>query len=200
MERPIKTEGKGVLMKIDIRILYTMRGLLAILCGLTILVLSSPTIYSLSVIFTVYCLLEGIITLLLGLKDTEKQYPWWYLIGESVVNIAAVPLIILFATFLVLTFPRVSSILLLLLLSGRIILIGIIEVLVGAIRRVGVEFHVPIGLASIIFGLVMIYYQDKGIFFFAPFLGVYGITVGIFLILICFKVRDAGMATISPDP
>jgi uncharacterized membrane protein HdeD (DUF308 family) len=188
-------------MKIDVRIMYATRGFLAILCGLIILVLalSSPTIYSLSIIFTVYCLLEGIITLLLGLKDTEKKDPWWYLIGESVVNISVVPLIILFATFLVFTFPQVSSMLLLLLLSGRIILIGIIEVLVGIIRRAGMEFRVPIGLASIIFGLVMIYLQDKGIFFFAPFLGIYGIIVGIFLILVCFRVRDTGKATVSPE-
>jgi uncharacterized membrane protein HdeD (DUF308 family) len=187
-------------MKIDIKIMYVTRGVLAILCGLIILALSSPTIYFLSVIFTVYCLLEGIITLLLGLKDTEKKDPWWYLIGESVVNISVVPLIMVFGTFLVFTFPRVSSTLLLLLLSGRIILIGIIEVLVGAIRRVGVEFRIPLGLASIIFGLVMMYLQDKGIFFFAPFLGIYGIMVGIFLILVCFRVRDTGKAAISPDP
>jgi uncharacterized membrane protein HdeD (DUF308 family) len=187
-------------MKIDIRILYTIRGFLAILCGLIILVLSSPTIYTLSVIFTVYCLLEGIITLLLGLKDTDKKDPWWYLIGESVVNVSVVPLIMVFGTFLVFTLPQVSSTLLLLLLSGRIILIGIIEVLVGAIRRVGVEFRIPIGLASIIFGLVMIYFQDKGIFFFAPFLGVYGIMVGTFLILVCFRVRDTDKAAISSDP
>jgi uncharacterized membrane protein HdeD (DUF308 family) len=61
------------------------------------------------------------------------------------------------------------------------------------------EFRVPIGLASIIFGLVMIYLQDKGIFFFAPFLGIYGIIVGIFLILVCFRVRDTGKATVSPE-
>jgi uncharacterized membrane protein HdeD (DUF308 family) len=187
-------------MKIDIKIMYAIRGLLAILCGLTILALSSPTIYPLSIIFTAYCLLEGLVTLLTGVKNVERVDPRWYLLGESAVNFSAGLSIFLFAGVLGLIFPHASSIMLLLLLSGRIILIGLIELLVGVFRKkAGAQLRVPIGLASIIFGLVMIYLYDKGILFFVLPLGIFGIVVGIFMIFISFMLQGKVKTTTSPE-
>jgi uncharacterized membrane protein HdeD (DUF308 family) len=152
--------------------------------------------YSLSIVFAAYCLLEGVTALLAGLKNAEQKDPRWYLIGESAVNLSAGFFILMCVGILGFIFPGVTSILLLLLLSGRIILVGLIEIFVAIVRRAGVLFRVPIGLASIIFGLVMIYLQGSGIVSFILPLGVYGIAVGIFLILVCFRLRDTGTATI----
>jgi uncharacterized membrane protein HdeD (DUF308 family) len=187
-------------MKIDIKIMYAIRGILAIICGLTILVLSSPTIYPLAIIFTVYCLLEGLVTLLPGVKNVEKEDPRWYLIGESAVNLGTGLIIFVFAGIFGLIFPKASAVMLLLSLSGRIILIGLIELLVGVFRRkAGAGLRVPIGLASIIFGVVMVYFYERGIVYFVLPLGVFGIVVGISMIFICFKLKNRDKPSVSPE-
>jgi uncharacterized membrane protein HdeD (DUF308 family) len=179
-------------MKTDIRVMYAIRGLLTIICGLTILLLPSPTIYSLATVFAAYCLLEAVVTLLPSLKKVEKNDPRWYLIGESAVNGSAGVLILMFVGILGFIFPGVTSILLLLLISGKIILIGLIELLVVVVRKkAGALFRVPISLTSIILGLVMIYLQDRGILSFVLPLGALGIVIGSLLILVCFRRTDS---------
>ena len=187
-------------MKIGMNIMYAVRGLLAIFCGVTVLTLPSPTIYSLAIIFSAYCVLEGLVILPAGLKSVARKDPRWYLIGQSAANLGAGLLILLFVGVVGFVSPRTASVLLLLLLSGRIIVIGLIELLLGIFRRkAGAPLRAPVGLASIVFGLAMIYLRDRGILYFVLPLGIFGIGVGIFLIFICFTLRDMDKTTGSPE-
>ena len=178
-------------MKRDMVVIYMIRGVLAILCGGMILFVASPTTPSLAIVFSAYCLLDGIATFLLALGGVDKKDPRWYLMGESVVNIAAGLAILIFAGVFGFLFPRVSAVLLLLLLSARISLIGLFELLVGIFRKnAAPQFRIPIGLSSAIFGLIMIYLHDRGILAFISPIGIYAIVSGVFLILACSKLKD----------
>ncbi len=175
-------------MKPDMFVIYMIRGFLAILCGGTILFMESTQ--SLAMVFAAYCLLDGVATFILSLRGLDKKDPRWYLVGEWAINIAAGILIFIMGGVLAFAFPRVMAIFLLLLVSGRIVLIGLLELLVGLFRANAAPlFRIPIGLSSIVFGLIMIYFQDKKILAFVLPIGIYAIVVGVFLIFACLKLR-----------
>ena len=140
--------------------------------------------------------LDGIATFILSLRGLDKKDPRWYLVGEWAINLAAGILIFIFGGVLAFAFPRVMAVFLLLLVSGRIILIGVLELLVGIVRTNAAPlFRIPIGLSSIVLGLVMIYFQDKKILAFVLPIGIYAIVVGVFLILACLKLKDMNKIT-----
>lgn len=187
-------------MKLDMFVTYVIRAVLAILCGGVILIMASPSTVSLGIIFSVYCVLDGIATFILSLGGDDKKEPRWYLIGESAVNVASGILIFIFGAVFTFLMPRITALVVLFLVSGRIILIGLLELLVGVFgKKAAPLFRVPIGLSSIIFGLILIF-QDKNIHAFAVPIGIYAIVVGIFLILACLKLKSAKESEVAPKP
>jgi hypothetical protein len=64
-----------------------LRGMAAVLFGLAILVLPSPTIASLVLLFAAYVTADGIFAILAGARAADQIERWWTLIVEGVTNL-----------------------------------------------------------------------------------------------------------------
>jgi uncharacterized membrane protein HdeD (DUF308 family) len=61
-----------------------LRGIAAVLFGLGILALPSPTIASLVLLFTAYVTADGVFAILAGVRAANRIERWWTLIVEGV--------------------------------------------------------------------------------------------------------------------
>jgi uncharacterized membrane protein HdeD (DUF308 family) len=64
-----------------------LRGVAAVLFGLAILALPSPTIASLVLLFAAYVAADGVFAILAGARAADQIERWWTLIVEGVTNL-----------------------------------------------------------------------------------------------------------------
>jgi uncharacterized membrane protein HdeD (DUF308 family) len=64
-----------------------LRGIAAVLFGLAILALPSPTLASLVLLFAAYVAADGGFAILAGVRAADQIERWWTLIAEGVINL-----------------------------------------------------------------------------------------------------------------
>jgi uncharacterized membrane protein HdeD (DUF308 family) len=177
-------------MKLSIVALYMMRGILGMLSGF-ILILLSPAIWQILLIFAIYFFLEGLAELLVGAEQTDKDRTRWYVLGGAIVNFATTAFLLGTGGMITLLFPRIGNILLLYFVIFRILLIGIIELLGGIIRKYAgaVSTRIAIGVVSVAVAIAVFFLREKGILALALPLGAYFAVQGILLMIVVFQVR-----------
>lgn len=187
-------------MKLKVENTYCIRGILAVLCGGILFFHYLSGLFELVLLFIAYFFFEGVLALAVGIKPTEAGKIRWYLLAGSIINIGAASIIFLTVGLLQMLAPRISAVLLLYLVSSRIIGVGLLELLAGVFRRqAGAAFlRTAIGLVSIIFGVITLFYEDSVSRLVRPF-GGYFIALGIALMIVFFTVRAAARGSVSQE-
>lgn len=186
-------------MKLQTGTTYLIRGIVAILCG--VILLSSPGagLFNLALIFTAYFLLEGLVAFIAGAGKTEAGGTRWPMMAGALINLCAAVVVFLFVGLWGIFFPRITPVLLVLIFSSRIILIGLIETAAAILRRkAGAPYlRAALGAGSVLFGLVLVYLQDEGVFTFVRPIGAFCLVFGILFVFVSFKVGAAMRALAS---
>jgi uncharacterized membrane protein HdeD (DUF308 family) len=162
---------------------FVLRGALGVLFGVLALMMPGMALLTLVLLFGVYSIAGGIFNIVAAARKTAPaQQPWWVLLVEGLVSVAAG----LFAFFI----PGLTALALLYVIATWAIITGVLE-LVAAVRlRKQIEREWLLALAgvlSIAFGVLAALFPGAGALAVVLWIGAYAIAFG--ALLIAFGIR-----------
>jgi uncharacterized membrane protein HdeD (DUF308 family) len=162
---------------------FVLRGVFALIFGVIAFVYPGPTILSLTYVFGFYALLDGIFALVAAWNFRSSNRVWVLLL-EGLLSLAAG--VIAFVS------PGITALVLLMVIAGWAILTGILEIVAAIRLRQEIENEVWLGLAglaSIIFGVLLVIWPGSGLVTISWLVGFYAITFGISMLMIGFRLQ-----------
>jgi uncharacterized membrane protein HdeD (DUF308 family) len=162
-----------------------VRGVIAIVFGLLAFAAPIFGIAMLVALFAVWALIDGVGSLLAGIRTRGQDRSWWIEILEGVVSTAA--------GVVALLLPGFAAEVLVLLIAAWSIVTGVVEIgLAIRLRRVleGEVWLALAGVASILFGGLILLVPAAGALSLVWLLGSFGIAFGVFLIMLGWRLRS----------
>jgi uncharacterized membrane protein HdeD (DUF308 family) len=159
---------------------FVLRGVFALLFGVIAFVWPGLTILSLTFVFGFYALLDGIFALVAAWNNRSSDR-WWVLLLEGLLGLAAGVIS-----------PGITALALLAVIAAWAILTGILEIVVAIRLRQEIENEVWLGLAglaSIIFGGLLVIWPGAGLVTISWLIGFYAIVFGISMLILGFRLQ-----------
>ena len=160
-----------------------LRGLLGIAFGLICLLVPAAAILALILLFSAYMLVDGVLAIASGIKAARNGERWGLLILEGIVDLAAGAVAFLW--------PSITAV-------AFIILVGVWAIISGALM-LGAAFRLKLdhgrwwlalgGIASVIFGIVLLVAPVVGAVVLTWWIGAYAIVFGVFLLVLAFQLH-----------
>jgi uncharacterized membrane protein HdeD (DUF308 family) len=170
-----------------------LRGLAAVLFGVAAFIWPGLTLTVLVLLFGAYALVDGIFAIVAAVRAAGRDSRWWVLLLEGILGVLAG----LVAFF----WPGITALALLAVIAAWAIVTGILEI-VAAIRlrrEIDGEWLLGLGgLASVLFGLILIARPGAGALAVVWLIGAYAIIFGILLLALAFRLR--GWEQRAPAP
>ena len=167
--------------------LVALRGLLAILFGVLLLVWPGIGLAVLVILFGAYALVDGLFALGHAFSSTEDPSHRWAHVFEGVVGVIAG-----IVTFF---WPGVTALALLYVIAAWALVTGVLELIAAFRLRAHVENELWMGLGgvlSILFGIVLLVAPGAGALAVTWIIAAYAIVFGIALIALGFRLRGMG--------
>jgi uncharacterized membrane protein HdeD (DUF308 family) len=162
-----------------------LRGLCAIIFGILAFVWPGITLGALVLLYGVYALVDGILSIIAAVSKREGSgLPWWALLLQGLLGIAAG--IVTFA------WPGITALFLLFLIAAWAIVTGIFAI-IAAIRlrkEIQGEFWLALsGILSVVFGVLLFVRPGAGALTVVWLIGSYAIFFGILLLVLAFRLK-----------
>lgn len=170
-----------------------LRGLAALIFGILALIFPGTAVLALVLIFGIYALVDGILTIYLAIRGRERIQNWGWLLVEGIVGILV--------GILTLRWPFMTAFVLLYFIAAWAIITGIMEIFEAIeLRRVinNEWLLVLSGVISVIFGLVLIIFPGAGTIGIIVVIGIYAIIFGIVLLVLAWRLRQMDTGHASP--
>jgi uncharacterized membrane protein HdeD (DUF308 family) len=161
-----------------------IRGVAAILFGIAAFVWPGITLTVLVLLFGAYALVDGIFAVVAGISVRKEQERWWLMVLEGVVGI-----IIGVLTFL---YPSITALVLLYFIAAWAIVTGAFEIAAAIRLRREIEGEWLLalaGIASLIFGVLLVIQPGAGALALIWLIGAYAIVFGILMLVLAFRLR-----------
>jgi uncharacterized membrane protein HdeD (DUF308 family) len=161
-----------------------LRGLFAILFGVAAFAWPSLTLAALVILFGAYALVDGVFALIAAVRAAEAHERWWLFVLEGLAGI-----IVGIITFV---WPGITALVLLYLIAWWALVTGVLEIAAAirlrrVIRR---EWTLVLGgLASVIFGLLLLYRPGAGALAVIWLIGIYALVFGVLFLMLGFRLR-----------
>jgi uncharacterized membrane protein HdeD (DUF308 family) len=162
-----------------------IRGLVAILLGILTLALPGITVGALVLLFGAYAFIDGIVNIAGAWRASKAHERWAILVLEGVVGIAAA-----FATF---AWPAITALVLVYVIAAWAIVTGLFELIAAARLRkhISGEWLLALaGIASVLFGILLIASPAVGALVIAIWIGVYALIFGATLVGLGLRLRS----------
>ncbi|MBE9167516.1 HdeD family acid-resistance protein [Pleurocapsales cyanobacterium LEGE 06147] len=162
-----------------------LRGLVAVLFGVAVLVWPGITLIVLLTLFGIFALLGGIFVVIAALSERRADEPWWLLLLEGLIGIAI--------GIIAFVWPEATGLFLLYLIAAWAIVSGIFELIAAIQLRRQIENEwllAAAGIASLLFGLLLAIRPVAGALAIVWVIGVYAIIFGVLLIIFAFRLRN----------
>lgn len=164
---------------------FVLRGLFAIIFGVLALIWPGPALLTLVLLFGAYALVDGIFAVIAGIKSYGENKRWWVVLLGGVVGI-----LVGILTFF---WPGTTAFVLLYFIAAWAIITGVLDIVAAIeLRKVITnEWAWGLGgLASAIFGVLLILFPGAGALSVVWLIGIYAIIAGIFFIALGFRLRS----------
>jgi uncharacterized membrane protein HdeD (DUF308 family) len=163
---------------------FILRGLLAIAFGVLAFVAPVWGLAILVALFGAWALIDGVTSIWTGIRTRNVDRNWWLEILEGLVSVAAG--VIAFAL------PEFAAEILVLLIGVWAIVTGVLQIW-AAIRlreRIRGEFWLGLaGLASILFGVILLVFPVPGALALVWLIGPAAIAIGVLLTILGWRLR-----------
>jgi uncharacterized membrane protein HdeD (DUF308 family) len=164
--------------------LIALRGALGVLFGLVAILLPGPTILSLVLLFSAYMLVDGLFSLYAAWRAGRAHERWGFLLLQGVASLVASILAFLWPAITVLAFE--------ILIASWSIVTG--SLLLSASFRIdeghGRWWLSLSGIASLLFGVLLILAPLAGALVLTWWLGAYALAFGVALLMLAFRLRS----------
>lgn len=161
-----------------------LRGIVAILFGIFALSRPTSTLAALILLFGVYALVDGIISLGAAVRGWSHREDRWLLLLEGLIGVGV--------GIITLQAPGVTALALLFFIAVWALAIGVLRI-VGAIRlrrEVSGEFWMILsGLAAVVFAFLVMEHPAAGALAMIRVIGWFAIFWGAMLVMLSFKLR-----------
>ncbi len=164
---------------------FLVRGIAAVLFGILAFVWPHITLFVLVLLFGVYALVDGILSLVRAFGAGQRGQSWvWPLVG-GIVGIAAG-----IAAFV---WPGLTALVLLYIIAAWAVVSGITEIIAGVALRHEISHEWLLilgGVISLLFGLLVFARPGAGALAIVWLIGFYAIVLGVVHIALAFRLRD----------
>jgi uncharacterized membrane protein HdeD (DUF308 family) len=164
--------------------LFVVRGLIAIILGVISIFFPGITLGALVFLFGAYALIDGVMNLMSARRSSRIAEPWAL---HALIGIAGVA-----AAVITVMWPAITAIALVSIVAAWALITGVFEI-VAAVRlrkEISGEWLMALsGIASIVFGFLLITFPIAGAFAIAVAVGVYLIFFGVVLIGLGLRLR-----------
>ena len=161
-----------------------LRGVAAIIFGVLALVWPGVTLAALILLFGSYAIVEGVFNVIAAVRGRGEDQPWWALLLEGLVSIAAG--IVTFAL------PGLTALALLYVIAAWAVVTGVFAI-VAAIRlrrRMTGELWLALsGVLSIVFGVLTMLAPRAGALAVVLWIGAYAVVLGALLLGLSLRLR-----------
>ncbi len=161
-----------------------LRGLIGIAFGLICLLVPAAAILVLILLFSAYMLVDGVLAIASGIKAARNGERWGLFILEGVVDIAAGAVAFLW--------PAITTVVFVILIAVWAIISG--GLMLGAAFRLKLDhgrgWLALGGVASAIFGIVLLIAPVVGAVVLTWWIGAYAIVFGVLLLVLSFKLHE----------
>jgi uncharacterized membrane protein HdeD (DUF308 family) len=162
---------------------FAIRGVLGIIFGLITIFQPGVTMLSLVLVFSAYAFIDGIFAIIASVRAARQHEKWGFLVLEGIVNIIA--------SIIAFLWPGITVLSFVFLVGTWAILSG--GLMLGAALRFNIDhgrwWLVLGGLASVIYGVLLIGAPFIGALVLTWWLGAYAIVFGFALIAAAIKLR-----------
>jgi uncharacterized membrane protein HdeD (DUF308 family) len=160
-----------------------LRGVAGIIFGLIALFMPGVTMLSLVIVFSAYALVDGIFAIISAVRAARRHERWGLLVLQGIVSIAAGILAFLWPAITVLAFV-------LLVAAWSIVSGALLFASSFRLRNDHGSIWLTIGgLASIIFGLLLLAAPLVGAVVLTWWIGAYALVFGVLLLILGFRLR-----------
>ena len=161
-----------------------LRGLIAILFGLAALFWPGITLFALVFLFGAYALVDGVFSIVVAFRAGEHHTHWWTLLLVGLAGIAA--------GLMTFFYPGITAIALLYIIAAWAIVHGITEIIAAfqLRREITNEWLLGLaGLASLIFGILVVIMPGAGALATIWLIGIYAIIFGVLLLGLAYRLH-----------
>lgn len=161
-----------------------IRGIAAIIFGILAFAWPGATGAALVILFGAYALVDGIFAIVAAIRAAQSHERWGALVIEGVIG-----LVIAAITFFE---PRATAFALYVTIAAWAILTGIFEIIAAMRLRKEIQNEwllVLGGIASLVFGILMIVYPLAGVLTVIWLIGAYAIVFGVMMIGLALRLR-----------
>jgi uncharacterized membrane protein HdeD (DUF308 family) len=162
-----------------------LRGLVALLFGLVVLFWPGLVLTVLALLFGIYAVFDGAITLVPALRSPDRGVRRTLSLTEGAVGIVA--------GLVALLWPGLSASGLVYVIAGWAVVTGVLKILTAILLRAEVEngwLLAGSGALSALFGILLVVLARSDVPFLAPFIGGFAVVVGLALIVFAFRLRE----------
>lgn len=165
--------------------LLLLRAIAAIAFGVVTFVRPGISLAALVLLFGAYCMADGILTVWTAASGSKDHEYWWLLLLEGLLGIG-IGVLTMFA-------PAVTALALLFYIAVWAIATGVLEIAAAMRLRKEIQGEwllLLAGLASVVFGALLIWQPGAGALTVLWLIGSYAIVFGVLLLILAFKVRS----------
>jgi len=162
----------------------TIRGLALILFGIMALIWPNLTVTVLAILFGVYALVDGVVSVVGAILNRKTSPNWTLLLIMGLISIIA--------GIFAISNPGVTSLALLYIIAVWALLIGLVSILTAVRLRREIEGEwvmIAAGVLSIVFGIALIVAPGAGAVALVWLIGAYAIILGILDMLLAARAR-----------
>jgi uncharacterized membrane protein HdeD (DUF308 family) len=166
-----------------------LRGLFGIALGVLTFIWPAMTLVALVFLFGAYALVDGIACIAGAVRAVETRHRWGILVLEGIAGIVTAAITVFW--------PGITALALVWVIAVWAIVTGVLE-LVAAVRlrrQVSGEWLLVLGgVASVVFGGLLVISPIVGGLVIALWIGAYAFVFGILLLALGFRLRSLGRA------
>jgi uncharacterized membrane protein HdeD (DUF308 family) len=164
-----------------------IRGIAAILLGVVTFAWPGITLAALVLLYGAYALVDGVMAIIGAVRAVQAHERWGALLIEGIAGIVAAAVTIMW--------PGITALALVIVIASWAIVTGVFE-LVAAVRlrkHVTGEWLLALsGIASIVFGVLIIIAPLAGALVIALWVGAYTLVFGVLMVALGFRLRSWG--------
>lgn len=163
---------------------FVLRGVLGVIFGVIAFAYPGSTMLSLVIVFSAYAFADGILSIIAGVRAAQQKDSWGYLVLSGVVSIVAAVAAVVWPTITVITF--VVLVAFWALFGGGLMLAAAAQLNIDH----GRWWLVLGGIASLIYGVLLIISPLTGALVLTWWIGAYALVLGISLIVLGIKLKS----------
>ncbi|WP_245296906.1 MULTISPECIES: HdeD family acid-resistance protein [Rhodomicrobium] len=161
-----------------------LRGALGVAFGLTAIFLPGVTLLSLVLVFCAYMLADGVLAIIMAVRQARRGEQWLVLAGEGVLRIAAGALAFMW--------PKLTIFAFVLLVAVWAIISGVMMI-TSAFRlkqNYGRIWLTISGVCSVLLGILLVAAPPVGALVLTFWMGIYAVVFGVALVVLAFRLRE----------